>query len=93
MTILKQIRALATSAVTWLMLAQSGLASASIWLHNQFPGNAQAERVESIVVAAIAFAGGLVLVVRRVVEVIPEQRQILPLPEGVDPIPVKAGDA
>lgn len=76
---IQRIKVLLASATTWLMVGQTGVAGAAVALHNDLPGNTTAQTISTALVTAAAVIGGVILVVRRTVEVIPAQRQILPL--------------
>lgn len=85
---LAKIRALLTTAVTWIIVAQGVLTGLSEQIAEQFPGSHTAENIAQAITIALPVLAACVLIVRRVVTVIPEQRQLEPLPAGTEVVPV-----
>lgn len=86
---LEKVKALLNTAVTYMVLASGILTSLSHQIADAFPGNHNAELVVQLIISVVAAITTAVLIVRRVVTVIPEQRQLEPLPPGTEIVPVE----
>lgn len=85
---IEKVKALLTTAVTWIIIAQGVLTGLSEQIAENFPGNHTAENVIQAITIVVPILAAAVLIVRRVVTVIPEQRQLEPLPAGTEVQPV-----
>lgn len=82
MLTLQRLQALLTKANTYLVAVPPIIAYVAQQLHDQFPGDTAVQHLVAGLITAGAAVTSIVAVVRRSIEVIPEQRQILPLPAG-----------